>query len=160
LRQLLLERVSDDDLAAIVDRLVELARDGDLAAIKLVLSYAVGKPTAAVDPDRIDIEEFDIFMHEAKSREQFMTPINGMPAGLAGDLIRAVLPELTAKQCATGAAMSADFERKVQEQAQAAQAAPVQPPSAAPAPAAAPAAPAPAGERPAPRQRQSTPARQ
>jgi hypothetical protein len=55
--------------------------------------------------------------------------------------------------------MFAEFERKVQEQAQAAQAAPTQPTPAAPAtatptPSAAPSA----GERPAPPQRQSKPA--
>src|SRR5258708_16801755 len=55
LRRLLVERVSDDDLGAIVDKLVEKAREGDLAAARLVLSYTVGKPTAAVDPDRLDV---------------------------------------------------------------------------------------------------------
>src|SRR5262249_8563515 len=44
LRQLLLERVSDDDLAAIVDRLVQQAKEGDLAAAQLLLSDTVGKP--------------------------------------------------------------------------------------------------------------------
>ena len=33
LRQLLLERVSDDDLAAIVDKMIDMAKEGDLAAI-------------------------------------------------------------------------------------------------------------------------------
>src|SRR5262245_20268581 len=83
MRQVLLDCVSEDDLHAIVTGLVEDAKNGDLGAARLVLSYVVGKPTAAVDPDHLDVEEFDLFQQEAKSSEQVLTPINGVPAGLA-----------------------------------------------------------------------------
>ena len=42
------------------DKLVEMAKEGDVAAARLVLSYTVGKPTEAVDPDRLDVEEFSL----------------------------------------------------------------------------------------------------
>src|SRR5205807_7236579 len=64
LRQLLFERVSDDALAAIVDKLVLMAQERDVAAARLVLSYTVGKPTEAVDPDRLDVQEFNLFCEE------------------------------------------------------------------------------------------------
>ncbi len=40
----ILRRTTEDDVAAIADRLVALALEGDLAAAKLVLSYAIGLP--------------------------------------------------------------------------------------------------------------------
>ncbi len=51
LRRRLLARVSDEDMDAIFDKLVELAKDGDLQAIKLVLQYTLGKPGPAAELD-------------------------------------------------------------------------------------------------------------
>jgi hypothetical protein len=47
LRALMVERVSDEDLARIVDKLVELAAEGNLSAIRLVLKHVFGKPAEA-----------------------------------------------------------------------------------------------------------------
>ena len=44
LRKLLLESVSDDDLKLCVEALVREATEGDIAAIRLVLQYTIGKP--------------------------------------------------------------------------------------------------------------------
>ena len=41
--------------------MAELALAGDVQAAKLVLAYAVGKPAAAPDPDRLDVEEWHYF---------------------------------------------------------------------------------------------------
>src|SRR5438105_853177 len=57
LRQLLLESVSEDDLRAIIATVKEKALEGDLGAVKLLLSYTVGKPLPMVDPDTLDIQE-------------------------------------------------------------------------------------------------------
>jgi hypothetical protein len=126
LRQLLLERVSDDDLAAIVDRLVQQAREGDLAAVKLVLSYTVGKPLPAVDPDRVDVDEFKLFQEEARTGEEFMRPLKAMPAGMACDMLRAILPALLQDYMRMGAEMFAQHQSDQQE---ASAAAPQQPSS-------------------------------
>ena len=45
LRQLLLERVSDDDLAAIVAQIIKQAKQGDLAAIRLLFSAHPAPPS-------------------------------------------------------------------------------------------------------------------
>jgi hypothetical protein len=37
---------------------VQKAKEGDVAAAKLVLAYAIGKPTEAVNPDTVDLEEW------------------------------------------------------------------------------------------------------
>jgi hypothetical protein len=46
---MLLAAVSDDDLRAVVSTLVEMAKAGDLAAIRELLDRVLGKPTAALD---------------------------------------------------------------------------------------------------------------
>jgi len=56
LRSTLLESVSDDDLKAIVQAVVGKAKAGDMAAVRVVLDYCVGKPLPATDPDRADLD--------------------------------------------------------------------------------------------------------
>src|SRR5262245_10996929 len=51
LRRRLLGRVSDEDMDAIFGKLIELAKDGDLQAIKLVLLYTLGKPGSPAELD-------------------------------------------------------------------------------------------------------------
>src|ERR1700712_4908718 len=57
LRSLFQEEMSNDDLRGIARALIERAKKGDVAAAKVTLQYALGKPAAAVEPDRVDIEE-------------------------------------------------------------------------------------------------------
>jgi hypothetical protein len=61
LRTLLLEIVSEDDLRGVLAKLVERARTGDVAAVRLVLNYLIGRPVDAVDPDRLDLEEWRLY---------------------------------------------------------------------------------------------------
>ncbi len=51
LRRRLLSRITDEEMDAIFDKLIELALEGDLQAIKLVLQYTVGKPGPAAELD-------------------------------------------------------------------------------------------------------------
>ncbi|MFO0844779.1 MAG: hypothetical protein U0797_20675 [Gemmataceae bacterium] len=46
LRQVLVEALTDDDVRAVAKKLVELAKDGDLRATRLLLHYGLGKPGA------------------------------------------------------------------------------------------------------------------
>jgi hypothetical protein len=45
--------------------MAELALAGDVQAAKLVLAYAIGRPAAATDPDRLDVEERNHFKEAA-----------------------------------------------------------------------------------------------
>jgi hypothetical protein len=47
LRQLFVTAVTEDDIKAIVVKLVELAKDGDIQAANLLLTRALGKPSTA-----------------------------------------------------------------------------------------------------------------
>jgi hypothetical protein len=57
LRKALINAVTEKDLADIVRVLIVRATSGDVAAARLVLSYAIGKPAAAPNPDRMNVDE-------------------------------------------------------------------------------------------------------
>src|SRR5262245_41657296 len=58
LRKALLDSVSEQDLAEMVAVVKLRARQGDLAAVKLLWQYCVGKPESPKDPDRMDVDEW------------------------------------------------------------------------------------------------------
>jgi hypothetical protein len=58
LRKVILQAVSSDRLRILVDALIDRAIEGDNVAAKLVLQYALGKPAAPVEPDRVAVDEF------------------------------------------------------------------------------------------------------
>jgi hypothetical protein len=62
LRRALLQFQTEDDVRAVAAKLYLLAMGGDVAAIKLYLAYAVGKPADPVDPDRLDLEEVRLLL--------------------------------------------------------------------------------------------------
>src|SRR5438132_11504236 len=68
LRQVLLDSVTEEDMAVIAGELVVQAKLGDQAAIKLLFQYVVGKPAAVVDPDTLDQQEVDWFCREPPGR--------------------------------------------------------------------------------------------
>jgi len=57
LRVALIEQVSKADMRAMARKLLELAKGGDLAAIRLLLRHTVGQPTPATDPDMLKVDE-------------------------------------------------------------------------------------------------------
>ena len=59
LRSTMLATVTDDDIRAIVAKLVEQAKSGDLAASKLVLDRCLGRELEPVDPDLVDVHEWE-----------------------------------------------------------------------------------------------------
>jgi hypothetical protein len=59
LRKALLSAVAAEDIAAIAEKLKEKALAGDLAAIKVLFGYVLGKPTPMPDPDQVERQEKD-----------------------------------------------------------------------------------------------------
>ena len=68
MRQVLLDAVTDEEMRVVVGQLMVMAKLGDLAAIKLVLQYTLGKPSEAVDPDTLDVQEMDLFRRAPTTR--------------------------------------------------------------------------------------------
>ena len=65
LRSILMQAVTDGDVAEIAQMLIDKAKKGDLAATRLLLSYTLGKPSPTVNPDRVAIDEWDIHQEKA-----------------------------------------------------------------------------------------------
>jgi hypothetical protein len=59
-RACLINSVTEDDMKAIVYKLVDRARFGNLHAIKLLFSYLLGTPKPVVEPDELDLQEMDL----------------------------------------------------------------------------------------------------
>jgi hypothetical protein len=57
LRKALLNAVTPQDIAEIAAKLLEKAKAGDAAAARVLFSYTLGKPAAAIDPDTINQQE-------------------------------------------------------------------------------------------------------
>lgn len=54
LRKAFVEAVTPEDLAAVAHKLISKAKAGDLGAIKLLLSWTLGKPDEPLWPDAVD----------------------------------------------------------------------------------------------------------
>jgi hypothetical protein len=88
LRTLLLEIVGDEDLRGVLRKLVERAQAGDLAAARLVLDYLIGRPAEAVDPDRLDLEEWRLLQASPTVGEVMDRQPQTLDAAFACELAR------------------------------------------------------------------------
>lgn len=87
LRKALIESVGEEDVARLGKKLLDQALAGDVAAAKVLLSYLVGKPADAVDPDRISLEAWRIVLAWPTLAEVLAT--NGaVPPEVAAEVIR------------------------------------------------------------------------
>jgi hypothetical protein len=97
LRSVFCRRITEQDIEAIADKLIEKARAGDVSAARLLLSYGIGKPTEAVNPDTLDLAEWDIFRKSPVSLDDLHGIVDGIPVDVAGPLVRNAKPFLNAK---------------------------------------------------------------
>jgi hypothetical protein len=79
LRQTLLRSVSEADMEAITAALVARARAGDPAATKLLFQYVLGKPTETVDPDQLDVDEWQKLQASARHPKEMATVLRHLP---------------------------------------------------------------------------------
>src|ERR1043165_529342 len=95
LRQAALNAVSEEDIQEVIAILKAKAKEGDVAAIKLLLSYSVGKPATAADPDTLDQHEMHtIINNHASSLQSVMDVVQAMPVDALLIMLRAMLPAL------------------------------------------------------------------
>jgi hypothetical protein len=60
LRKVLLRSATEENVERLANMLMEKAFAGDLAAAKLLLLYWIGKPKEVAEPDRVDVEEWEL----------------------------------------------------------------------------------------------------
>jgi hypothetical protein len=101
LRSAFCRGLTEDDVEAIAAALIAKARDGNVAAAKVVLSYGIGKPTEAVNPDTLDLAEWDIYRRGPVSLDDLRGIVEGIPLDVLGPAVRAAKPYLNANMAET-----------------------------------------------------------
>jgi hypothetical protein len=92
LRQAMLETITPEDLQEVLAAVLFKAKMGDLAAAKLLLSYTIGKPGAAVDPDTLDQQEWQMHQQAAVQPKQVEELLSAQPAATVNNIARIVWP--------------------------------------------------------------------
>jgi hypothetical protein len=98
LRRALLARVTAEDIEEIVAVLLIKAKSGDLAAIKLLLSYSLGKPGPAVDPDTLDQQEWQMHQQAAVPPAAVNDVLQSLPAATVNRTVQIAWPCVTQQQ--------------------------------------------------------------
>jgi len=125
LRQALVNFVTAEDMKEIALILKEKAKMGNLAAIKLLFQYVLGKPLAATDPDRLDVDEWEKFQESARPPREMDEVMHRLPAEVVTELTKIAWP------CAVERDFKAPFREslKAMDQRDAERAATGQPPT-------------------------------
>jgi hypothetical protein len=92
LRRALSDAVTEVDIKLIAQRLVQRAHAGDVASCKLLLGYVLGRPTETIDPDTVDLQEWQRYRDHAARAEDLTGLLATVPPQVACLLARAVLP--------------------------------------------------------------------
>jgi hypothetical protein len=93
MRTAFLDALTAEDVQALARRLLRQALAGDTAAAQLVLSYILGKPTAAVDPDALDLAEWQLLARSPSRAEMALTAIDAVPPALAVEMAGGAMPK-------------------------------------------------------------------
>ena len=88
LRQTLLNRATPKDFEEIADELIKKAKTGDLAAIKLLFQYILGKPAPSPDPDHLDVDEWHKLQQSSCPPGEANAIFNGFPADMACEVAK------------------------------------------------------------------------
>ena len=94
LRRALCETVTEDDVRAVTRKLLQQARDGDPAAIRLLFAYAIGRPTDAINPDTLDLQEWQMYRLAPAGAEELEALVGTLQPATACVLARAILPHI------------------------------------------------------------------
>ncbi len=80
--------IDDEKIEAIIHVLYARAVAGDMSAIKLILSYKIGKPAPAPNPDGIERDEWNRLEEAAVQHKAVEDVLTSLPSPLANDLVR------------------------------------------------------------------------
>jgi len=106
LRQALLNSVTPADLQAVAKALIQRAVEGNVQAAKLLLSYTIGKPQPAPEPDRMDADEWNVYQETAPMKHESATVIQaGVPEAHL-QIVRMMRPLVTQMMTQQLAAMA------------------------------------------------------
>jgi hypothetical protein len=87
LRSALVNAVTEEDMVAIARNLVGRAKLGFVAPLKILLQYVLGRPAEAVDPDEMDLREWQLADSSPTRTEVLRALFNNLPAAAAAELV-------------------------------------------------------------------------
>ncbi len=108
--------LTPQDIAAVTQALLRQAHEGNVAAAKLLLSYGLGRPAAAVDPDTLDLHEFGLYRALPDPGPDMVAAGTRMGLPFALNYLRTALPGFAAeqeRQLADGIADQVEQERRL-----------------------------------------------
>jgi hypothetical protein len=94
LRKIIVDALDDAEMRAITQAMIVRAKAGDVAAARLLYQYALGKPARAANPDRVDIDEFNIREDAAIPANDWMPILNRFTADSVNQLVGEAQPRL------------------------------------------------------------------
>ena len=92
LRRAMLAAVKEEDVADIIKALVARAKEGHVPAAKLVLSYLLGKPQPVADPDRADVDEWELNEATAAMNQRMAEVVKAPPSSVPLRTARVLRP--------------------------------------------------------------------
>jgi len=92
LRAAMVRIVSEDDVQAVMRKMLTLAAAGSIPAMRLVMQYVIGKPTSAPNPDRVDADEWNIHKETAAMTEDMPNVVKSLEPEACLDMARNVRP--------------------------------------------------------------------
>ena len=98
LRQTLLNRATPKDFEEVADELIKKAKTGDVAAIKLLFQYTLGKPAPCPDPDHLDVDEWHKLQQSSCPLADVNAIFNGFPADMGCRVAKFLWPLETERQ--------------------------------------------------------------
>jgi hypothetical protein len=119
-RKAIADAVTPEQLAAIAAVMVKKALEGDVAAAKLVFSYAAGKPAPAADPDTLDAHELATRRGNVATAADMKALFEACPAWLLCAVAAVAAPlaqEHLQTAFAQGLRRQGEWERSEQERA-------------------------------------------
>jgi hypothetical protein len=94
LRTALIASVTEQDVQNVMAAMSAQAVKGNVAAARLYLAYSAGKPAEAVNPDRVDIEEWQLAQESVARPDEVKHTFENVPIEVVTDLARAALPAI------------------------------------------------------------------
>ena len=94
LRSALVRAVTEQDIDDIAMALMLQAKAGDVASAKLLLAYVIGKPAETVEPDRVDIDEWEVVQQSAAQAGEVVEALQGLHAPTASKIVSLALPAM------------------------------------------------------------------
>jgi hypothetical protein len=92
LRAALVNFVTEDDMKHLCFVLKMRAEGGDMVAMKLLFQYVLGKPAETVDPDRLDVDEWQKMQEKSRPPEEATKVMGGLPAQTVCEVTKVAWP--------------------------------------------------------------------